>query len=98
MSENFQMLTGSTIVRKSARHVACEFNGEVVMLQLDKGRYFGLQGVGTAIWNNLEEARSIEEVCDAVAAQFDVDPQVCRNHALKFLTSLQEAGLVDVVN
>lgn len=92
------MLTGSTIVRKSARHVACEFNGEVVMLQLDKGRYFGLQGVGTAIWNNLDEARSVEEVCDDVAAQFDVDPAVCRNHALTFLASLQEAGLIDVVN
>lgn len=92
------MLTGSTIVRKSARHVACEFNGEVVMLQLDEGRYFGLQGVGTAIWNNLDDARSVEEVCDDVAAQFDVDPAVCRNHALTFLASLQEAGLIDVVN
>lgn len=92
------MLTGSMIVKKSERQVAFEFNGEVVLLQFDRARDFGLQGVGTAIWNNLEEPRSIEEVCDDVGAQFDVDPAVGRNHALKFLTSLQEAGLIDVVS
>ena len=97
MSENLRMLTVATIVKKSARQVACEFSGEVVLLHLDKARYFGLQGVGAAIWNTLEEPRSIADVCDDVAARFDVDPAVCRDHAVKFLTSLQEVGLIDVV-
>lgn len=98
MFQNLRMLTVSTIVKKSARQVACEFSGEVVLLHLDKARYFGLQGVGAAIWNNLEEPRSIADVCDDVAARFDVDPAICRDHAVKFLTSLQEAGLIDVVD
>ena len=97
VSQIVRMLTGSTIVKKSARQVACEFSGEVVLLHLDKARYFGLQGVGAAIWNDLDEPRSIADICDELAAQFDVDPAVCRDHAVKFLTSLREVGLIDVV-
>lgn len=92
------MLTGSTIVKKSERQVACEFNGEVVLLQLDQARYFSLQGVGKAIWNDLGEPRSAAEVCDHVASELDVELAVCRPHAMKFLASLQEAGLVEVVD
>ncbi len=91
------MLTVCWIVKKSARQVACELSGEVVLLHADKALYFGFQGVGAAIWNNLEEPRSVLDVCDDVAARFDVDPAVCKDHAVKFLTSLQEAGLIDVV-
>jgi len=46
---------------------------------------------------SLEEPRSIADVCDDVAARFDVGPAVCRDHAVKFLTSHQEVGLIDVV-
>ena len=97
VSQVVHMLTGSTIVKKSARQVACEFSREVVLLHLDKARCFGLQGVGAAIWNDLDEPRSIADICDELAAQFDVDPAVCRDHAVKFLTSLREVGLIDVV-
>lgn len=91
------MLDASTIVRRTARQVACEFSGEVVVLDLDKARYFGLQDAGAAIWKGLEEPRSIAEVCDDIAERFDVEPTVCRDHAVKFLTSLQEVGLIEVV-
>ena len=91
------MLKVSTIVKKSARRVACEFSGEVVLMHLDKARYFGLQGVGAAIWNDLDEPRSIANNCNDVAAQFDVDPAVCQDHVVELLTSLQEVGFIDVV-
>lgn len=91
------MLTVSTIVEKSARQVACGFSGEVVLLHFDKGRYFGLRGVVTAIWNSLDVSRAIADVCDDVAAQFDGEPAVCLDHAVRFLPNLQEVGLIDVV-
>lgn len=98
MLEIVRMLKASTIVQRSTRQIACEFSGEVVLLHLDKARYFGLQGVGAAIWNSLVEPRSIAEICDDIAGQFDVDPTVCRDHALKFLTSLQAVGLIEIVD
>ncbi|MBU8875660.1 PqqD family protein [Reyranella sp. MMS21-HV4-11] len=91
------MLTVSTIGKRSARRVACGFSGEVVLLHFDKGRYFGFRGMGTAIWNSLDVSRAIADVCDDVAAQFDVDPAVCLDHAVRFLANLQEVGLIDVV-
>jgi len=92
------MLTFSTIGKRSARRVACGFSGEVVLLHFDKGRYFGLRGVGTAIWSSLDVSRAISDVCDDVAAQFDGEPAVCLDHAVRFLATLQDVGLIDVVD
>jgi hypothetical protein len=90
------MLEISTIVKRSERQVACAFNEEVVLLQLDRERYFGLQTVGAAIWNGLAEPRSIADICGDVVAQFDVAPTVCQDHVIKFLTRLQSVGLIEV--
>ena len=92
------MLEASTIVRRSTRQVACEFNEEVVLLHLDKARYFGLRDVGAAIWNSLGEPKSVADVCDIVLAQFDVDPTKCRTDVTKFLTGLLDVGLIEVVD
>lgn len=91
------MLEASTIVKRSTRQVGCEFSEEVVLLHLDKARYFGLQGVGAAVWNSLAEPKSITGICDDILAQFDVDPVACRADVIKFLTGLQEVGLIEIV-
>lgn len=91
------MLVASTIVKRSTRHVSCEFNEEVVLLHLDRARYFGLQGVGAAIWSGLVEPRSIADICDDIVTQFDVAPSVCREDTIKFLTHLQGVGFIEVV-
>lgn len=96
MLEIAGMLEASTIVKRSARQVACEFNEEVVLLHLDNARYFGLRDVGAAIWSSLGEPRSIAGICDDILAQFDVDPTACRADVIKFLTSLQDVGLIEI--
>lgn len=58
------MLESSTIVKRSTRQVTSEFNEELVLLHLDAARYFGIQGVGVAIWNGLVEPKSIAAICD----------------------------------
>ena len=78
--------------------MACELNGEVVLLHLDRARYFGLQDVGAAIWNSLGEPISIADICDHILAQFDVAPTVCRDHVIKFLTRLHGVGLIEIVD
>jgi hypothetical protein len=90
------MFEETTIVKRSGRQVACTLNGEVALLDLDKGLYFGLQGVGAHIWNALQEPRSVDEIISMVLSHFDVTPEICRADVLKFLTGLQTAGMIEV--
>jgi len=91
------MLEPSTVVKRSNQQVACNLNDEVALLHLDSAMYFGLQGVGAHIWTSLEAPRSVADICDDVVRCFDVESADCRDDVMKFLTSLQEAGLIEAV-
>lgn len=91
------MLEPSTVVKKTSSQVSCVLNDEVAVLNVDRALYFGLQGVGAHIWDSLEQARSVADICDDVVAHFDVPPEVCRDDVTKFLTSMHEAGLIEAV-
>jgi hypothetical protein len=52
--------------------VAREVAGEMVLLDLASGLYFGLDPVGSRIWDRLSEGPcSLVEVCDVIEAEFD---------------------------
>jgi hypothetical protein len=61
--------------RKFARapHVFVrEFQGELVVLDLDGGEYFGLDEVGHQLWKDLVDGQTIRQACDALLPRYDV--------------------------
>lgn len=73
---------------------AREFDGELVLLDLDGGLYFGLDGVGAAVWRALEQSGKIENAVDAVVSEFEVDEARARADILVLLAELEEKGIV----
>lgn len=52
--------------------IAREVAGEMVLLDLASGLYFGLDPVGTRVWDKLSDAPStLAEVCDVIEAEYD---------------------------
>ena len=96
--KNDQMLEPTTLLKRSDRQVACNLNGEVAILDLDKGVYFGLQAVGAHLWEALQAPCTVDSLLTTVLANFDVSPEICRRDVLKFLATLQEAGMVEEVS
>ena len=43
--------------------VSSEIDGEVVMMSVDQGKYFGINSVGSRIWSLLESPVSVKEMC-----------------------------------
>ena len=50
-----------------------EFDGELVVLDLAGGEYYGLNEVGAKIWQHLVEGKSVEQVAVEIASEFEVD-------------------------
>lgn len=70
-----------------------EMDGETVVLQVGRGEYTGLGGIGSRIWELLAKPSTATEICATIVAEFDVDPDRCRDDLLAFLDEL----LVSVV-
>jgi hypothetical protein len=71
-----------------------ELDGEAVLLDLASESYFGLDDVGTRIWQLLQEHGSLQRVYDAMLTEFDVEPVRLEEDLLRHVGELADAGLV----
>ena len=81
-------------VRRSEAVVFTELDDLVVMLDTDKGLYYELDGVGSRIWNLLEEEPTVRGLHRALTGEFDVDAETCRDELLTFIEKLHGLSLV----
>jgi hypothetical protein len=88
------MIDGNCVVVVSAQQVSCDLGGEAVILDMQKGKYFGLNGVGSRVWELVQQPRSVEEIRDQLLIEFDVDRERCERELSVLLHDLAEHGLI----
>ena len=70
---------------------------ELVMLNIERGSYYGMADSAKAIWSQLDEPRSISAVCAHLRAQFAVDQETCERETLAFVNEMLKDELIRVV-
>ena len=81
-------------VTRSDEALFQEVAGEAVLLDLTSEKYFGLDPVGTRIWNLLGEDGRLQSVYDRICSEYDADPERIASDLLALMGQLAEAGLV----
>jgi hypothetical protein len=89
-------ITLKSAVAISEDAVFKELDGEAVILNLESGTYFGLNAVGTRVWNLLQERRSLDDVFQALSQEFEVDPKVLERDLVELIGQMLAKGLVNV--
>ena len=74
--------------------MARQVGDEMVILDLKNGTYFGLDAVGTRIWQLLSEGLSLAEICNTMEVEFDVTINVLQADLQGLLKELEDRGLV----
>lgn len=70
--------------------------GEAVLLDLASETYFGLNEVGTRIWELLSQHDSLTAVHATLCNEFDAQPAQIERDLLALAAQLAQAGLVTV--
>ena len=73
-----------------------ELDGEAVILQLEAGMYFGLDPVGTRLWQLIETHGQLRPVLEAALQEFDVSPDVLERDLIELVSRLSEKELLVV--
>jgi hypothetical protein len=73
-----------------------ELDGEAVILNLASGMYFGLDAVGTRIWQLLDTHRSLRRTLEALETEFDAPLDRLSSDLTEFVVQLQAKGLLSV--
>lgn len=89
-------LSGKTTVPRDV--LFRELDGEAVLLNLADETYYGLDEVGTRIWQALAESDSIEKAMNQVRVEYDVDDQTLAEDMSELIGELVRRGLLYVDN
>lgn len=72
-------------------------DGEAVLLDTEGGAYFGLNAVGTRVWELIGAAGTTEaDLLAALLAEFDVSREVLAKDLSDLLAGLQKRGLIKI--
>jgi hypothetical protein len=84
-----------------------KFNEEVLFQNLEDGavllninteQYFGLDEVGTSIWNSLNETDSVEETYQKLLDEYEVEPEQLNKDLYDLINKLVEHQLLYIIN
>ncbi len=96
MTHETPTLNLDSIVSRSQDLLSADMGGEVVMLDLQQSAYFGMDKVGSRIWEMLDQPIRISDLCATLQTQFSVAAEECQPDVLEFLNGLYESKLLNV--
>ncbi len=89
-------LPANFLIVRSDTLLTAQVDGELIAMSVEHGECYGLNGVGTRIWELLAEPRSIDSLCESLTDEFEVDPTLCRQQVANFVEKLRADKLVTV--
>jgi hypothetical protein len=71
---------------------------ETVMMSIEQGEYYGINPVGSRIWELLVQPRTVPALIDILMQEYNAPLEECQQDVLEFLNKLLEKKLVKVVS
>lgn len=86
----------NSVITRSTSVIDSDIDGETVMMSLQAGQYFGLEGIGQRIWHLLESENRLQDICRRLMQEYEVSEAQCERDVRAFLTELLEQDIVAV--
>jgi hypothetical protein len=69
-------------------------DGEVVLLNPNSGKYFGMNEVGCSFWEKVDDKRRLEEIVDLLLEEYNVDRETLEKDISELAASLEKNDIV----
>jgi hypothetical protein len=87
-------LSEDSCVVASGERVSSVLGDETIILSLADETYYGLNSIGTRIWQLVQEPRRVRDIRDAILDEYDVARETCEHDLLRLLAQLGDKGLL----
>jgi hypothetical protein len=93
-AEKTGQIGDATMISRSPSVVTAEVDGEIVMMSIEQGRYFGLDDIGSDIWKRIEPPCSFATLVDGLAADYEADRATIAADVQSLLGRMMEQDVV----
>lgn len=85
-----------TIITRKTDIITADMEGEKAMMSIERGKYYGLNEVGSCIWQLLDQPVTMEELIGKLMKEYQVDEITCERDVAFFLRKMCQEGLVSL--
>lgn len=85
-----------SIIKRDPEMLASKMDDEYVMMSVENGEYYGLDQVGSRIWELLEDEIRVSTLIDQLTAEYEVSREQCEQDVFSFLQDLAEKRLIHI--
>lgn len=89
-------MSDQSIITAIEDQISCDLSDGTVVLNLQNGIYYGLNPVGSRIWQMIQVPIKIGEIRDTLVKEFEVDPERCTAEIIKFLMEMAQRDLISI--
>jgi hypothetical protein len=77
---------------------AAEIHNEVLLMNYEKGLFYGLDDIGSAIFRMIATPTRVSELCDQLSAEYGAESTVVQRDVLNLLDAMATHGLIVVTH
>jgi hypothetical protein len=93
-SQPASAIVDATIVSRSPSILTAEVDGEIVMMSVEQGRYFGLDAIGSDIWRRIEPPCSFATLVEGLVADYEAERATITTDVQNLLGHMAEQNVV----
>jgi hypothetical protein len=83
-------------LRQSQEVLSRKLDGEWVLLNLCNGQYYGLNQMGSFIWDTLQKPQDKEQVLQDLIKNYECDQKTAARELQSFFNDLSREGLIEI--
>lgn len=87
-------LVSTTLIHRVDGLLTTEVDGETVLMDAERGHYYGLARSAQRIWEMLEQPMSFQDLCNGLAAQYKGAAEQIESDTRRFVQQMAEESLV----
>jgi hypothetical protein len=84
----------ATLIHRTASVLTAEVDKQIVMMDIESGRYLGLDDIGSVIWQRLETPRTFGDLVDSLVEDYDAERAVIAQDVRELLKEMAAQGIV----
>ena len=88
------MLALDQILERNPDLIHANIDDETMLMSLTNGEYYGMNKVGSAIWELLENSISVAELIEKLSTMYEISVQQCEQDITPFLSNLQDKDII----
>lgn len=91
------MVKADSIIFQTNEFDVVDIDKEKVIMNLEKGKYFSLNIVGSRILEMIYNKTRVKEIIESLTKEYDIEEITCEKCVLEYLNDLEKINLIKVI-